>query len=187
MTSRTRFAALLLTLCILLGNAAAATADHAFPDLLLSGKLSAEDKDYLGLPKGTESFKLTDLPADIVFVEVFSMYCPICQRDAPIIEELYATVEEQGYRPGMVMLGVGAGNSQFEVDFYRKKYGIHMPLLPDADYVNHKKVGSVGTPYYILLKKNSYGELKVLFSQEGGVQNKNAFIRKILKLAAAAD
>lgn len=180
-----RTTALLAALCLFF--AVAAHASEPFPDLNISGTLTADDKAYLGLAPETESFALSDLEADLIFVEVFSMYCPVCQRDVPVIEDLYYAVEDQGYRPGLALLGIGAGNSQYEVDFYKKKYGVRMPLFPDADYVNHKKVGSVGTPFYLLLKKEADGTLTTLFVQEGGVQDKDAFIKKILKLAATAE
>ena len=47
-----------------------------------------ETRAYLGLgPKAR--FSLDQVDADILIVEIFSMYCPICQREAPRVNALY--------------------------------------------------------------------------------------------------
>jgi protein-disulfide isomerase len=44
------------------------------------------EKTYLGLTKSGE-FSVRDIDADVVIIEVFSMYCPICQGEAPKVNE----------------------------------------------------------------------------------------------------
>ncbi|MFO7727580.1 MAG: TlpA family protein disulfide reductase, partial [Desulfonatronovibrio sp.] len=44
-----------------------------------------EEKDYqnyLGLDSSKDTFKLKDIEAEFVLVQILSMYCPICQREA---------------------------------------------------------------------------------------------------------
>jgi protein-disulfide isomerase len=47
-----------------------------------------EEKNYLGL-SGDGTFKIPKIKSRVVIVEVFSMYCPYCQKDAPGINEMY--------------------------------------------------------------------------------------------------
>lgn len=41
-----------------------------------------EERNYLGL-SGSGLFKIPQIKANAVIVEIFSMYCPFCQKDAP--------------------------------------------------------------------------------------------------------
>jgi thiol-disulfide isomerase/thioredoxin len=50
------------------------------------------EKSYLGL-SGDGFFKIPQIEARVVIMEIFSMYCPYCQKDAPGINELYHLME----------------------------------------------------------------------------------------------
>src|SRR4030043_887289 len=51
-----------------------------------------DEKNYLGI-SGSGLFKIPQIKAKVVIVEIFSMYCPICQKDAPGINEMYQQTE----------------------------------------------------------------------------------------------
>ena len=52
------------------------------PSIVLQIPKSTEEKAYLGL-SGSGTFKIPQIKADVVIIEIFSMYCPFCQKDAP--------------------------------------------------------------------------------------------------------
>ena len=56
------------------------------PDITLTVPDNKEHIQYLGL-KGEPGtpFKLSDIDADILMIELFSMYCPYCQNAAPAV------------------------------------------------------------------------------------------------------
>ena len=88
-------------------------------------------KNYLGLT-GSGTFKITQVKAQAVLIEIFSMYCPYCQKDAPGINELFQAIEENAEMKGRIkIIGIGAGNSAYEVGVYKKKYNVPFPLIPD--------------------------------------------------------
>lgn len=154
--------AMAFILTLFLGVAPAMALD-TLPDLPLNGTMSAEQRAYLGVADG----KVTpsDIKVEYLVIEVYSMYCPICQKDVPEVEKLYRILESKG--DGKIkFIGLAAGNSQFEVDFYRRKYKVEYPLFEDAEFVWHKALGDVGTPsfYLVDLKQGR----KILYFHEGG-------------------
>jgi peroxiredoxin len=144
---------------------------------------SPGEKDYLGL-KGDGTFTIPQIKAKVVIIEIFSMYCPYCQNEAPRVNELYNAIEQNPDLKGKIkIIGIGAGNTPLEVDVFRKKFQIPFPLFPDADFSIHKVCGEVRTPYFIGVKINENGTHEVIYSKLGGLQDANQFLELILKLS----
>jgi thiol-disulfide isomerase/thioredoxin len=144
---------------------------------------SPEAKDYLGL-EGEGSFTIPQIKAKVVIIEIFSMYCPYCQNEAPRVNELYNAIEKNPDLKGKIkIIGIGAGNTPMEVDVFRKKYQIAFPLFPDVDYSIHKVCGEVRTPYFIGVKINENGTHEVIYSKLGSIQDANQFLELIIKLS----
>ncbi len=57
------------------------------PDIRLAVPEDPVHRAYLGV-KGAAPFTIPEIDADIVIVEIFSMYCPHCQREAPTINQI---------------------------------------------------------------------------------------------------
>ncbi len=137
------------------------TEGEAFPKITLSVPQSASEKDYLGI-KGKGSFKLSQIKADVVIIEIFSMYCPYCQKEAPMVNELFQIIDKRGLKEKIKIIGVGAGNTLFEVDFFKNQYAVPFPLFPDESFSIHKSVGNVRTPYFFVIKINADGSNKII-------------------------
>jgi peroxiredoxin len=135
---------------------------EALANLRLSMPESATSKNYLGL-KGTGTFTMSQIKADTVIIEIFSMYCPICQSEAPVVNELHRLIEKTPSLKGKVkLIGIGAGNSAFEVEVFRKKYNILFPLFPDEKFGIQKALSSpIRTPTFIAIKGYGGKRLKV--------------------------
>jgi peroxiredoxin len=157
-------------------------AGEAFPGIALAGKLSPDEIAYLGLDGRQEPFRLSQIVAPFVLVEVFSMYCPYCQRESGTVNDLYRLIQNSEYRDKLKLIGIGAGNSQYEVDFFRKKYEVPFPLFIDPDFAVHKAVGSVGTPFfYVLARDQKTDEMRVVFSHVGPTGGSESFLRRIVE------
>lgn len=112
-------------------------------------------QNYLGLENSMDTFKLRDIEADMVLVQILSMYCPICQREADEVNELFKIISREQVADRIKLTGIAPGNSAFEVSVFKEKYDIPFPIIPDADYEWHKILGEAGTPYFLLVDLDS--------------------------------
>jgi thiol-disulfide isomerase/thioredoxin len=148
-------------------------------------KLSVPDdpdaKAFLGITQKSGQFMLSDIDGEIIIIEIFSMYCPYCQRHAPMANKLYQAIEEGKETHGKVkLIGIGVGNSPYEVKFFKKKYGVPFPLFDDANSAVLNSVRGIRTPTYFGVRKNGK-TLSVFFTQQGPYDNAQTFLQTVLK------
>ena len=99
----------------------------AFPEIELLKPGNSVDLKYLGL-SGSGFFKINQIKAEVVIIEIFSMYCPYCQAEAPNVNRLYALIEgNPALKDKIKIIGIGINNSLFETDIFKKKYKMHFP------------------------------------------------------------
>ncbi len=151
------------------------------PDLLLRGELSSKHQKHLGL-SGPSPRHLAEINARTVILVAFSMYCPHCQREAPVLNELNALIESRGLAGEVKLIGVGVGNSDFEVQVFRDKYATTFPLFSDPDFTVNKEIGEVGTPFfYVLAMDPEKKEIRVAKTLLGRMESADVFLGQALK------
>ena len=95
-----------------------------FPEVPLQVPSDPEERNYLGLPQG-EFFTLKDIKADVVLVEIMSVYCPSCQRQVGPYNELFNLIENSAATKGRIkIIGIAVGNSEVEIEDFYKKYKV---------------------------------------------------------------
>ena len=154
------------------------------PDMKLATPKKPEDQGYLGIAPESRSFRIPQIKAQVVIIEIFSMYCPHCQKEAPVVNELYAAIEKNPALKGKTkLIGIGVGNSLYEVGVFRKKYKVPFPLFADADSVIHNQVGEVGTPYFIGVKINPDGSHRIFYARLGALEGVDQFLESVLEIS----
>ncbi len=141
------------------------------------------EKRYLGLT-GSGNFTVGQIKAQVVIIEVFSFYCPHCQRMAAQVNDLYRMIEKRADLKGKIkMIGIGAKNSAYEVDAYRERYHVPFPLFPDEDMGITEKLSVKGTPTFIGVKVDGKGDQKQFYFGEGGFPDNQKFLTEIIRLS----
>ena len=152
---------------------------NPWAEIFLPTPAEAPLRQYLGLPDN-EHFTVNQIAAEIVIVQVYSMYCPHCQREAPEVNKLYALITAQaGLHRRLRLIGVGIGNSEYEVDFYRETYGVKFPLFPDGKFKIHKQLGETRTPHFFVLKPGGAGQVEVVYDLVGGFASPEKFLETV--------
>ena len=168
-----------------IGNAAKSdpAGNRGIPTIDLPLPVSEQEKSYLGL-SGAGNFKIGQIKAPVLIIQVYSYYCPHCQKSASQVNDLYGLIQRRpDIREKIKMIGVGVGNSAYEVESYRKRYNVPFPLFPDVSNDFSLQLGVKGTPTFVGLKMNSKGVQEHFFFLEGGFQDINKLLDEIVRLS----
>ena len=150
-----------------------------FGELDLS-ELSEADKRYLGLKVDAKPI-LRNVDADLIIVEFLSIYCPSCQAQAPIFNQLHSAIGDDPMLESRVkMLGIGLGNNSREVTYFRKEKKIPFPMLTDPKFVIYDRLtNSTRTPYTVILRRDGAGNLIMADSHLGLIRPYNPYLDEI--------
>jgi thiol-disulfide isomerase/thioredoxin len=175
---------LLLSIGLLSAGIAPPKEGGMLPEITLSVPEMPTHQNYLGITKNKKTFRIPEIKAEVVLIEIFSMYCPYCQHDAPVVNELYNKItQDEKLKNKIKLIGIGAGNSPFEVDFFQKTYGVNFPLFPDGEFSIHKMLGEVRTPYFIAVKIKKDGTHSIFYSERGAIEDASKFLNLIISKA----
>ena len=128
-----------------------------FPETSLQVPKDAKEREYLGLSEG-ETFTLSQVKADLVLVEILSVYCYSCKKQAPVYNQLFKLIESVPTTEGRIkIIGIAAGNGDLEVKDYIEKNKVPFPVIPDPQFEMHKAIGGSRTPFSIYVRQDLSG------------------------------
>ncbi len=150
------------------------------PPIKLPIPKDADERRYLGL-SGSGFFRVPQIKSKVVIIEIFSLYCPQCQKIAPGMDELYRLIESDvSLKDKIKLIGIGAGNSRYEVGVFKKTFHTPFPLFPDSDFTIHGALGDVRSPYFIAIRINKDGTHEVIHSELDSFKEAGTFLELIM-------
>ncbi len=142
-----------------------------------------EDVQYLGLKEGA-SFEIKEINASVIIIEIFSLYCSLCQKEAKQVNELYnMIINNTKLESKIKIIGIGAGNSAKEVASFKQRHKVPFPLFPDNKARIMKSLGQKITPTFMCFKINKDGSLQKLFAKSGPLGTPSAFLAQVQRLS----
>jgi peroxiredoxin len=126
-----------------------------FPEIAL--KAPAKDKAYLGISGG--DFKVKDLKAEVILVEIFDVYCLPCQKQAPLYKQLFGLIQSNpATREKIKMIGIATGNEDAEIKKFQDHFQIPYPIISDPKFLLHEAVGGPPAPFSIIARRDPGGK-----------------------------
>ena len=147
-------------------------AGDSFPEIPMQMPKDPKERAYLGLTGG-KTFTLKQVKANLVIVEIMSVYCPSCQLQAPIYNKLFNLIENDPKTKGRIkIIGIAAGNGNLEVKDFRDKRNVQFPILPDPYFEMHRAIGGSRTPFSIYVRQDPSGHAGIVAGTHLGTNRK---------------
>jgi len=143
-------------------------------------------REYLGI-ETTEAFPLAAIRTQVLIIEVFSMYCPHCQREAPNVNQLYQNITKDPFlKERIKLIGIGVSNTNYEVNQFRKSFEIQFPLFPDRSRDLARQLEVRQTPTFIGFVWEN-GTLRRFLHALGSMGKVDEFLIRVVQLANLED
>jgi len=160
------------------GFGKAISVGETLPQFTLTAPGSDMEQKYLGL-EHNKPFKLSQLPADFVLIEIFSRICLQCLKQAPDMNKLYKFIaQDSDLRNSIKMIGIGQGDTDKKIKVWKTKLRVPFPLFSDPKREVHKKFGSPSTPYTVVINKSG----KVLYAHRGVIKDMESMVGRLKKM-----
>lgn len=157
------------------------TVGDTLPDFTLPPPVDQAERRYLGLIFPNRSFRLTEVTAEVIIIQCFSLYCPASQWAAPEMARLYRLIEDHSKLKGRIkLIGIGVGDSAFEVATFKRKYRLPFPLFPDPQARLYHLLGEGPTPYFLGIRLYPGGTHQVFLSQSGVITGAQEFLADVI-------
>ncbi len=145
------------------------------PQIKLDNPRSEQDSKYLSL-KDPGSFSLSQLPAKLIVLEVFSVVCPHCQAQASKLNEIYNLIQQDlQLSRDIKIIGISMASNQEKTDKWKAALHVPFPLFADFEGEIWKKLGKPSVPFILLIDKDG----KVLHTHSGVIENADEFFSTI--------
>jgi len=124
----------------------------SFPDLPLKASNDPRDSEYLKT-KANATFRLKDLKADLVLVEIMNINCGSCRKQAPAYNNLYELIESNPDIRGRVkMMSIASGNQDKYIRLYKDHFKVPYPVIEDPEFDMYNAIGRTPTPLAVYVR-----------------------------------
>ena len=138
---------------------------------------------YLGLPTNAPAFRVSDIESEIVLVAFFDMYCRDCHKAAPGLVAMHELVAERDLDGRIKMLAVGVGNTELEVNVYKRRFKTPFPVFEDDDKQASFAMRCERTPSLVAFRKDEEGQVHEFYRRYGAFTDARAMLGLVLRRA----
>jgi peroxiredoxin len=136
---------------------------------------SGQTQTYLGLDS-MKQFKVSDIRAKIVVIEVMNSLCRACQANSPIMNEVYKTIQADSDLTDVKVIAIAIADDKTSVETFKKQFKTPFPILADEKSEIMRSMSLRDTPTTIVV---STEDAKVLFTQVGVIPDADAFVKEV--------
>jgi len=155
----------------------------SFPIFELPVPQDVAHANYLGVSE-PGNFTLTQIKSPVLIIELFSKNCTYCKIAAPLVHQLYLTIQARPeLKEKIKIIGIGVNNDASKLDAFREKYYVPFPLFPDKYGAISKKLDLITLPTFIGVKNMGDGTMEKFLVQSGKFQDTNSFLAEIIEKA----
>lgn len=147
-----------------------------------------QHRTYLGVASEA-SLSVSQIRADRLIIVVFNSFCTICQADAPLLNSVYQAIEEDPVLKGRVkIIGIGTGNTEAEVEHFRKSYDVPFPLFADLEFKLDRAITeNLRAPMFVAVKNPAGKPLQVVQTHMGALKGVGDLLEEPLASTAMSD
>ena len=136
---------------------------------------SAQTQTYLGLD-AMKPFKVSDIRAKIVVIELMSARCPHCQANAPIMNDIYKTIQADPGLADVKVIAIAIADDKTSVETFKKQFKTPFPILLDENREITRSMSIRGTPTTMVV---STEDAKVLSTHAGEIPDADSFVKQV--------
>ncbi len=122
------------------------------------------------------TWKLSDLKGQVVFVNFWATWCPPCRAEMPSMQELYTTMPADTFK----MLAILSNDDPALADRFAAKIGCTFPILVDPEGLTGRAYGLTGVPETFIIDKKGIIREKFIGATEWNSPAALQIIRKYL-------
>jgi cytochrome c biogenesis protein CcmG/thiol:disulfide interchange protein DsbE len=114
--------------------------------------------DFTLLDPNGQPVRLSDFAGDVILINFFATWCPPCNEEAPLLQEMYTGYRDQG----LAILGIDLLEDPVVVSGWAQSFGLTYPIAMSPDWSLFQLFpGAGGFPYNAVLDRSGvlrYGE-----------------------------
>ena len=148
---------------------------------------NGDDRVYLGLAESSGTFTFGQVKADVLIVEILSMYCPYCQDSANSVNRVYSLLQKKGYGARVKLLGIAIADTPLETKLYKTKFNVSFPVLSDPNAGVRANFFYTETPYFVAIKLGVGAPPTVCFVSPGAFDDPELFVDTVLNKSGIAN
>ena len=141
---------------------------------------SQTDRHYLGVTSDTGTFRLHQIPSDVVLIQFLRKRCHLCKKAAPGSKDLYELIQRRFQGSRVRMVGIAINCDADEAATLAAQYDLPYPVIPDEQNTLHVMLGCDRVPSLAALHRTDSGRLEVFFRKLGYYADAELTLNRIL-------